>query len=426
MSRKSKRCTDCPRLIDSRSIRCKSCAQVEKSNTEERRASESYVIDLYKDGSTISEILGGIDRGKTWLRDLLKKNNVPNRNGKTYLFDENALDEDSHYKFYLLGLFATDGTVGRNRNSKYIDISLHKNDKALLEDIQRVFRTNKPLHVAKDQLRFTLYSDKLYDLMVGWGVGERKSLTLEITKEIPMEFLSDFLRGVFDGDGSITGKSIGKADITFCTTGSEKFANQIKSFYSNLGHTVNLYKIGHRLWSVKKGGVGGLEILANLYRPGGLHLPRKYEKFLALSRLTLDEVMMETAFLFSKRSTCSRLKVGCVLTDENKNNVIAVGYNGGVAGLENHCESSLPGMCGCIHAEPGALIKGSGPLLYCTHLPCAQCAKLIINSGVKQIYYSEKYRNDSSLTLFRRADVKASVLRRDTYLWKLGVGHIGA
>jgi dCMP deaminase len=362
------------------------------------------------------------DRGKPWLYTLLGERGVPNRSGKKYHFDDTILDTDSPTKFYLLGLFAADGTVGKNRDSKYIDISLHKKDGVLLEDIRKVFKTNKPLYVDRNQLRFTLYSEKLFDLMSGWGIGPRKSLTLEIAKEIPLEFLPDFLRGVFDGDGSVTGKTVGKADLTFCMTGSEKFALQLGSFYKQLGHDVHLYKTRPSLWVLKRGGIPGLQILSGLYKRGELCLPRKHEKFLFFTRPTLDETMMETAYLFSKRSTCIRLKVGCVLTDEHRNNIISIGYNGGVAGLENYCESSLPGLCGCIHAEPGALIKGRGPLLYCTHLPCTRCAKLIINSGVKQVFYSEKYRNDYSLELFSRAGVKARRLRRDNYAWKLQFG----
>lgn len=416
---KQKACADCSRAIDLRSSRCKACAQVEKSNTAQNRALEQRALALYTAGSTISDILREVGREKGWFYALLNKYNVPNRNGKTYYFDENALDEDSHHKFYLLGLLATDGTIGLNRSSKYIDIGLHKKDRALLEDVAKVFKTNKPLHVYKDQLRFTLYSARLFDLLVGWGIGPRKSLSLEIIKEIPTKFLPDFLRGVFDGDGSITGATVGKSGVTLCTTASERFSNQVKSFYEILGYEVYLYQTGSQLWAVQRGGVPGLKILSRLYRAGGLYLPRKYEKFLSLSRLTLDEVMMETAFLFSKRSTCVRMKVGCVLTDDNRNNVISVGYNGGVAGLQNHCDSVFPGACGCIHAEVGALIKGKGPVLYCTHLPCLQCAKLIANAGVQSVYYSEIYRSAASTALFSEKKIKIKRVKREDYVWKL-------
>lgn len=419
---KNKRCADCYVSIDDRAARCKSCARIKIVYTEEDELLKKQTLDLYKKGATLREILNKIDRKKTWFYTLLKQNNIPHRDGKTYYFDDTVLDKDSSTKFYLLGLFATDGCIGLNRKSKYIDISLHKKDRILLEDIKKFFKTTKPLNPSVDQLRFTLYSEKLFDLFCEWGIGPNKSLTLEIKKEIPLEFLHDFLRGVFDGDGCISGEKINKTDVDFCFSGSELFANQIKSFYNKLGYDVNLYRYHYSinpLWVVKKSGKNGLRILSNLYRPGDLYLPRKYEKFLSLSRMTLDETMMETAYLFSKRSTCGRAKVGCVLTDENKNNIISVGYNGGISGLKNHCESSMPGQCGCIHAEPGALIKGKGPILYCTHMPCYQCAKLITNAGIKKVYYSEQYRNRAATALFSQKKIPLVQIKRENYLWKL-------
>ncbi|MBD3260633.1 MAG: hypothetical protein GF334_02980 [Candidatus Altiarchaeales archaeon] len=340
----------------------------------------------------------------------------------TYTFDDTVLDPDSHFKYYILGLFAADGTVGKNRSSYYIDLTLHQGDRVLLEDLRKFFHSTKPLSVSGNQLCFTLYSKKLYDLLVKFGITPRKSLNINIQEEIPSEFVSDFLRGVFDGDGCVTGRSASKADITLCQTASLSFSNQITQMYKDLGYNISTYESksssGNPLYLIKRGGVPGLIILSSLYRRGGFYLPRKYEKFLELSRPTLDEVMMETAFLFSQRSPCCRMKVGCVMTDENKNNVIAVGYNGGVSGLKNHCDSVFPGECGCIHAEVGALIKGKGPILYCTHMPCYQCAKLIANAGIQQVYYSETYRTSSATALFSAKNIRTKRIKRSKYLWK--------
>jgi len=382
---------------------------------------EQEAIDLYTSGMKVPKVLIKVDRKKTWLYNILIKNDIPKQQGIPYYFDENALDKDTSNKFYILGLFAADGyLIESNKNNKYIGISLHKKDKTLLEDICKVFKYTKPLSKNKNQLVITLRSKKLFDLFIEWGIVPRKSLTLEIIKNIPLEFINDFLRGVFDGDGCITGTAT-TSDITFCTTGSEKFANQLKELYSQLGHDVHLYKRKkypyNPMWDIKRFGVSGIKILSSLYTQGSLYLPRKYEKLLSFTRLTLDEIMMEVAYLFSKRSTCGRLKVGCILTDISKNNIISFGYNGGVSGMENYCESSFPGDCGCIHAEQGALIKDKGPLLYCTHFPCANCAKLIINAGVTHVMYSEKYRDDHSF--FTRAHVKIKKIQRDKYIWKL-------
>ena len=80
----------------------------------------------------------------------------------------------------------------------------------------------------------------------------------------------------------------------------------------------------------------------------------------APSRIPLYEVYMRMAEELAKRSTCSRLQVGTVITDQALENVLAIGYNGNARGLPNKCDSSVPGNCGCIHSEMNALVKAPG------------------------------------------------------------------
>lgn len=347
--------------------------------------------------------------------------------------DETVFDKENSEKYYILGLLATDGTISKNRNSKYIDIGLHKNDKVLLNDLRRVFSTNKPLSSSSsdNQLRLTIFSEKMYDVVASYGIYGKKSLTLNIIKPIPIRFLPDFLRGCFDGDGGIRKSKNGTADILLCVSGSKLFAHQIKSYYNKLGFKVYLYKYlkpetGNYLYNVKKSGQGGLFILANLYKNAGLFMPRKYEKFLELTRLTTDEMMMEIAFTCASRSTCIRRKVGCVITNQEKTNILSMGYNGGIRGLSNSCESAMPGKCGCVHAEANVLIKANGPILYCTTMPCYDCAKLIVNAGIKQVYYGCEYRYDKVSGVFGRAGIGLKKISktgngRMDYKWKLDI-----
>ena len=113
------------------------------------------------------------------------------------------------------------------------------------------------------------------------------------------------------------------------------------------------------------------------------------------------------------RSTCSRLRVGCVITTHDYRKVLAVGYNGNAAGLSNCCDSSEPGSCGCLHAEENAVINCDSPryipkVVFCTYLPCKLCAKRLINMGnVVKVYYLNDYRSKESLFLFKTANIKA-------------------
>ena len=107
---------------------------------------------------------------------------------------------------------------------------------------------------------------------------------------------------------------------------------------------------------------------------------------------------MKLAWLMATRSTCDRLNVGCVIVSSDYRQVLSIGYNGNAAGLPNHCDSTEPGKCGCIHSEENAIIKCYSPpseskVVFCTHQPCKLCAKRLVNlGGVKVVYYDETYR----------------------------------
>ena len=83
---------------------------------------------------------------------------------------------------------------------------------------------------------------------------------------------------------------------------------------------------------------------------------------------------MGFAELLSKRSTCARLQVGCIVTSEDGQRIYSYGYNGNARKFPNKCDSTEPGKCGCIHAEANALIKVGVPdakkVLYVTTMPC--------------------------------------------------------
>jgi dCMP deaminase len=128
-----------------------------------------------------------------------------------------------------------------------------------------------------------------------------------------------------------------------------------------------------------------------------------------LERIPLYEVYMRMAEELAKRSTCTRLQVGTVVTDSRLENVVAIGYNGNAKGLPNRCDSTVPGNCGCIHSEVNALVKAPGGIrdkvVFVTDSPCVACAKLMINSGVSHVFYRRPYRDPSGVELLGGAGV---------------------
>jgi dCMP deaminase len=138
-----------------------------------------------------------------------------------------------------------------------------------------------------------------------------------------------------------------------------------------------------------------------------------------MERLSRDEVSMQIAHVVAQRGTCSRARVGAVISRDGR--VLATGYNGPPSGLP-HCTD--PSGCtdeqrvaegGCsrsVHAEANCIafaarhgIATEGANLYTTHLPCLKCAELIVNAGIKSVYYSMDYRIKDGEVLLRAAGV---------------------
>jgi dCMP deaminase len=117
-------------------------------------------------------------------------------------------------------------------------------------------------------------------------------------------------------------------------------------------------------------------------------------------RPRLEQVYMNFARDLSRRGTCSQVgptgkprRAGAVITTSDFLNVLSVGYNGNYAGGPNECDNpdaTGDARCGCIHAEMNAIAKSDNSFkdkfLFVTSIPCALCAKLIINSGFSRIY----------------------------------------
>jgi dCMP deaminase len=104
----------------------------------------------------------------------------------------------------------------------------------------------------------------------------------------------------------------------------------------------------------------------------------------------------DIANMTANLSTANKLKVGCVITKDNR--ILSIGYNGTPSGWSNECEEDGKTKPEVLHAEANALMKlcrstesSDGATLYVTHFPCIECAKLIYQSGIKEVYYINDY-----------------------------------
>ncbi len=126
----------------------------------------------------------------------------------------------------------------------------------------------------------------------------------------------------------------------------------------------------------------------------------------------LDYRYLRMARIWAENSYCKRRQVGALVVKDKM--IISDGYNGTPSGFENVCEDdnniTKPYV---LHAEANAITKlarsennSEGSTLYVTASPCIECAKLIIQAGIKRLVYAEKYRLTDGIDLLKRANIE--------------------
>jgi dCMP deaminase len=136
----------------------------------------------------------------------------------------------------------------------------------------------------------------------------------------------------------------------------------------------------------------------------------------------MDETYIEVAEIIAKRSKCAKLKVGSVICADDR--IVSTGYNGSPAGFQNCQDLFTENLTGHsewtekfeVHAEMNSLlyaarvgIATAGSTLYCTHIPCHNCLKHIIQAGVKRVVYLNDHYNviygEQTMTLINTAGI---------------------
>ncbi|WP_407306234.1 deoxycytidylate deaminase [Desulfosporosinus sp. SB140] len=140
-------------------------------------------------------------------------------------------------------------------------------------------------------------------------------------------------------------------------------------------------------------------------------------------RPSWDSYFMQMAHVVSERSTCLRRQVGAVMVKDKQ--ILCTGYNGSPSGLQ-HCDEigclrqslSIPSgerheICRAVHAEQNALVQAAkhgvaitGADLYTTHQPCVLCTKLLINVGIKRVFYHYPYPDQLAVDMAKEAGLE--------------------
>ena len=141
---------------------------------------------------------------------------------------------------------------------------------------------------------------------------------------------------------------------------------------------------------------------------------------------------MDVAERFAELSSARRLHVGAIVVKDDR--IISIGYNGMPSGWDNDCELELYEDNGddepitilkskpeVLHAETNAIAKlakstesGDGAVLFVTHMPCLDCAKLIFQSGIYSVFYRDSYRSTDGVSFLERSGVKVTQVKKDS------------
>ena len=144
--------------------------------------------------------------------------------------------------------------------------------------------------------------------------------------------------------------------------------------------------------------------------------PAREGKGVGSKQLRFDLRYLEMARIWAQNSYCQRRQVGALVVKNGM--IISDGYNGTPSGFQNICEDdndvTLPYV---LHAEANAITKlarssnnSEGATIYITASPCIECAKLIIQAGIKRVVYGEKYRLTDGIDLLERAGIEVVYL----------------
>ena len=130
----------------------------------------------------------------------------------------------------------------------------------------------------------------------------------------------------------------------------------------------------------------------------------------------LDKRYLRMASIWAENSYCKRRQVGALIVKDQM--IISDGYNGTPSGFENVCEDeqnvTLPYV---LHDEANAITKveasynsSKGATIFVTSAPCIECSKLIIQSGIVRVVYSEKYRTEEGCDLLKKANIQVDFI----------------
>lgn len=269
-------------------------AKIIETRKDSDNTHEELINNLYLEGNSINYISKEIEKSSNYVSRILRKLNIidKERTSRTKTINENAFDnlEDEDVAYWLGFLFA-DGCI--HKDFFTIELSLKEEDKEHIKkfldfmgsdaDIKRrKIELNGKTHYAS---RGVICSTKIARRLNELGCTPNKSLTLKFP-ELPKESLRHFIRGYFDGDGSVTisKRSINrKSSLSFSLISTEEFLDHYQNILLDLGiNKIKYQKTGNAFICTHGGNIVASKFYNYIYTNSTVYLERKHDKFIAV------------------------------------------------------------------------------------------------------------------------------------------------
>lgn len=257
---------------------------------------EKQIVNMYvNDQMSMHKIALNLEIDDKTVKGILIKNNVKIRSKRKYKLNEHYFDKiDTPTKAYILGFFYADGSINLSKST--IAMSLQEEDGYILDRMRREFNSTKELefldysnkhdfgYTYKNQYRLLFFSIYLCKQFEKLGVFQNKSLILEFPDWLNKDLIPHFIRGYYDGDGSVCFGSGRKTNCILTITSTNKFCSKIKEIIEKeLGINTYIADASNHNEITKVFGISGSlqvkKFLDYIYKDADIYLVRKYLKY---------------------------------------------------------------------------------------------------------------------------------------------------
>lgn len=256
------------------------------------------IIEDYKNGVKVDDIINKYNVNMSYIFDLLKKFNVEtNRNGivqRKHEINEDYFEKiDTEAKAYFLGLIYADGCIHRNS----LRLSLKKEDGYIIYELAKQLNAELCVKEVKsgydtDMMSLTVFRKKLVNDLKRKGINYNKTFDLKFSDEniVPKHLQHHFVRGFFDGDGTI---GFNKANKNYYVgfIGTKEMLSKILEIHKSFGYNSKLYKNrkSNKIYEVHFGGIFATQKwFEYMYKNAHIYLKRKFQRFVENQQLLLQ------------------------------------------------------------------------------------------------------------------------------------------